>query len=289
MIASPINPSDLIPVTGAYRSRTTLPFIPGFEGVGVVEAVHPDTDPVLIDQRVLPIGSAGGWQNVKLCPLDWCIPVPEDITDIQAATAYINPLTALRMVESHAGAPGVRTAVVNAAGSAIARTLARLLRRRGIRTIGLRRSLPSGSDVHDWDEMIETSGNQWPRKLRALGESGGLDLGFDCVGGEEGAVLAQSLRHGGTLVHYGLLSGKPSAPALWQDRPDLTIDLFRLRGWIHNVERQQVRDAFDQVFDLVRDGVVVPHIQEVLPLEDVKTGIELSVSQPSLGKVLLHP
>ncbi|WP_155721277.1 alcohol dehydrogenase catalytic domain-containing protein [Corynebacterium glutamicum] len=57
MIASPINPSDLIPVTGAYRSRTALPFIPGFEGVGVIESAR---DQSLVGKLVIPIGAAGG-------------------------------------------------------------------------------------------------------------------------------------------------------------------------------------------------------------------------------------
>ena len=48
MRASPINPSDLIPVTGAYPYRTALPFIPGFEGVGVVADVGEGIDPCLL-------------------------------------------------------------------------------------------------------------------------------------------------------------------------------------------------------------------------------------------------
>ncbi|MDC7113053.1 zinc-dependent alcohol dehydrogenase family protein [Corynebacterium pseudodiphtheriticum] len=289
MIVSPINPSDLIPVTGAYRSRTTLPFIPGFEGVGVIEEVHPGSDQTLRGQRVLPIGSAGGWQSVKTCPVDWCVPVPGDISDTQAATAYINPLTALRMVESHVGSPGIRTAVVNAAGSAIARTLGHLLRQRGIRAIGLRRHPGPGGAGSCWDEVIDTSSDNWRDELRALSETGRLDLAFDCVGREEGTVLAQALKPGGIFVHYGLLSGQPLAPSLWRDRPDLTIDLFRLRGWVHSAGKHQVLDAFSRVFDLIRDGVVNTRIQAELPLDKVKIGIELSLTQASQGKVLLRP
>lgn len=51
---STINPSDLITISGAYSSRTPLPFVPGFEGVGIVEAGSE-----LVGQRVLPLGSAG--------------------------------------------------------------------------------------------------------------------------------------------------------------------------------------------------------------------------------------
>lgn len=280
MIASPINPSDLIPVTGAYRSRTALPFIPGFEGVGVIESA---SDHSLIGKRVIPIGAAGGWQKFKASPLRWCIPVLDDISDLQAATAYINPLTAVCMVDAHTEDLGMRTAVVNAAGSAIARTLAQLLRNRGIRTIGVFRN-PKTEDLHDqWDEVVYTSAGTWVEQLR------GADLAFDCVGGTDGTKLAESLRRGGRFVHYGLLSGQPLSLKLWENRPDLTIDLFRLRDWVHVAQTHELHSAFDQVFNLIRSGVVDTHIQEEIPLEDALRGIELSVSHASQGKILLRP
>ncbi|WP_443026545.1 alcohol dehydrogenase catalytic domain-containing protein [Sphingomonas sp. IC-56] len=126
MRASPINPSDLIPVTGAYRHRTALPFIPGFEGVGVVADVGEGINPVLIGRRVLPLGTAGCWQSWKTLPADWCVTVPEDLDDDEAATAYINPLTALLMVRKLAPKRGDRIGVT-AAGSAIGRMLIRML------------------------------------------------------------------------------------------------------------------------------------------------------------------
>ncbi|WP_376101006.1 alcohol dehydrogenase catalytic domain-containing protein (plasmid) [Roseomonas sp. CCTCC AB2023176] len=63
MLASPINPSDLVPVAGAYPYRTALPFVPGFEGVGTVERLGSAAAagaPLRPGQRVLPLGSAGG-------------------------------------------------------------------------------------------------------------------------------------------------------------------------------------------------------------------------------------
>lgn len=61
MTAAALNPSDLIPVTGAYPSRTPLPFIPAFEGVGVIACLGRDCEGWAVGQRVMPIGTAGGW------------------------------------------------------------------------------------------------------------------------------------------------------------------------------------------------------------------------------------
>jgi len=139
MLASTINPSDVVTISGAYPHRTPLPFIPGFEGVGVVEDVGPRVTYLHVGQRVLPLGSAGGWQTFKALPADWCVPVPADLTDSQAATAYINPLTARLMLRSLAPAPGTLVGI-NAANSTIGRMLLRMLHAVGVRSVAVVRS-----------------------------------------------------------------------------------------------------------------------------------------------------
>ncbi|HRO31302.1 zinc-dependent alcohol dehydrogenase family protein [Citricoccus sp.] len=291
MIASPINPSDLIPVTGAYASRTALPFIPGFEGVGVVEALGGPSGGLRVGQRVLPIGSAGGWQSTKVLDADWCVSVPDDLDDAAAATAYINPLTALRMVQLHASTGDVRTAAVNAAGSSIAQIIARLLQQRGIRTIGLGRH-PQPEDQHQagyWTEYLHLPAGHAERQLEEDDRLSGVDVVFDCVGGAQGTALAQRLRTGGRLVHYGLLSGQPLLPSLSHQRPDITIDMFRLRTWIHSANKTSITEAFATVFDLIRTGHIQTRIQAELPLGEALSGIRTSLRQASAGKVLLRP
>src|SRR5690625_6718234 len=65
MIAAAVNPSDAVTVSGAYASRITFPFVPGFEGVGVIERAGPGVPEQMIGRRVLPIGSAGCWAERK--------------------------------------------------------------------------------------------------------------------------------------------------------------------------------------------------------------------------------
>lgn len=86
MTLSPVNASDLIPITGAYRHRITLPAIAGYEGVGTViqapaQAAH------LLGKRVLPLRGQGTWQRLVDSPLAFTVPVPDDISDVQAARA----------------------------------------------------------------------------------------------------------------------------------------------------------------------------------------------------------
>ena len=93
MLYVPINASDLIPITGAYQHRITLPQIAGYEGVGkVIDA--PLSYQHLIGKRVLPLRGGGTWQSFVDLPAEFAIEVPDSISDITAARAYINPVAA---------------------------------------------------------------------------------------------------------------------------------------------------------------------------------------------------
>ena len=94
MLVRPINPSDLIPITGAYAHRIPLPNIPGYEGVGIVEDVGAFVSRDLIGKRVLPLRGEGTWQEYVKTSADFVVPIPDSINDFTAAQMYINPLTA---------------------------------------------------------------------------------------------------------------------------------------------------------------------------------------------------
>lgn len=78
MLYAPVNASDLIPITGAYRHRTPLPAVAGYEGVGVVIQA-PASFAHLPGKRVLPLRGQGTWQRYADCPAEYAIPVPDDV------------------------------------------------------------------------------------------------------------------------------------------------------------------------------------------------------------------
>ncbi|HZG72590.1 MAG TPA: alcohol dehydrogenase catalytic domain-containing protein, partial [Chondromyces sp.] len=94
MLARPINPSDLIPIRGFYSHRISLPNIPGYEGVGIVEEVGPLVSKNLVGKRVLPLRGEGTWQEFVKTSSEFAIPIPNFIDDFTASQMYINPVTA---------------------------------------------------------------------------------------------------------------------------------------------------------------------------------------------------
>ncbi len=81
MLARPINPSDLISIRGSYAHRISLPNIPGYEGVGIVEEIGPLVSKNLIGKRVLPLRGEGTWQEFVKTSVEYAVCIPDTIDD----------------------------------------------------------------------------------------------------------------------------------------------------------------------------------------------------------------
>lgn len=274
MRASAINPSDLVSVSGAYSFRIPLPFVPGFESVGVIEAIGANVSGLHIGQRVLPLGSAGGWQSFKAISAEWCIEVPDDLSDEQATTSYVNPLTARLMLRALAPSPGMLVAV-NAANSAIGRILLRLLDAMKVRSLAIVRS----------KQAMELLADEPVCKVIRAGEPlPPLDGGFDAIGGDDGAAMAQAIRPGGALMHYALLSGRPLPPGLGS-----VVKPFWLRNWVHTASGAELRAAMAEVFDDIRSGFAATTIEACYPLSEVRAALAHNAQANRRGKILFTP
>lgn len=282
MTSRAINPSDLITIAGVYDTRTPLPFIPGFEGVGVVDAVGPEVRRLKAGDRVVPIGAAGAWQDLKDCPGPWCLVVPDRVTDDQAAMSYVNPMTAWAMVHDLARlTPGMRIAVT-AAGSAIGRMIITLANRIGVTPIAFVRSAQAAQNLAELSADIV----RYPQgdELRSRQ---GVDVVFDCVGGDAAVALSQLLRPRGRFVHYGLLSGAPIPARFWSDRPDIDYAMFHLRTWVRAVPLDRVHRTYAEVASLLADGVLQSPVRAAYPLARVTAALIDAQSASASGKVLI--
>src|SRR5262245_13164150 len=101
MLASPINPSDLMYIAGGYGIKPRLPATPGFEGVGVVEASGGGVLGWLRKgKRVAVISDRNGnWAEYTVTKARQVVPVPDDLSDEPAATFFVNPATAVVMTQ----------------------------------------------------------------------------------------------------------------------------------------------------------------------------------------------
>lgn len=288
---STINPSDLITISGAYRSRISLPFIPGFEGVGIVHQCN-NLDPSFsIGDRVLPIGSAGAWQQYRNIDEQWCFTVPSQLSDEQAATSYINPMTAWLMLSERLIIKKGMTLLINAANSAIGLMLIRMLNHLGVIPIAIVRR---DNTQHQFEgcklqRIININNKDARYSLTEIKDHLGIDAVLDCVGGIEALQLSELLTERGQFINYGLLSGQPIPVQFWLERPDIDFSYFHLRQWIHASEKAVIQHKLNEVMQLVYEGIAETKISARFSLKEIHSALTYVQINKGIkkGKVLL--
>jgi NADPH:quinone reductase-like Zn-dependent oxidoreductase len=286
-----INPSDLIPVTGAYSNRTVLPFVPGFEGVGTIGRVGADVTGLKPGDRVLPLGASGLWQATLQRPAEWCFAVPDDLSIEQAATAYVNPMTTLRLIaalkDHFGGSSGLagRRIGVTAAGSAIGRMLLLTLSAEGADVTAIVRSEGAAAGLPALPGLQTLETGQQPIDRDTV-----FDAVVDAVGGETGSgLLRHNLSAGGVFLQYGALSGVPIAQDALSARPGGRFSFLWLRSFVHSAGRQALSNTLAQCFDGIRDGTFASEIAATYPLSRIKEALAHHHAPDRLGKVLIDP
>ena len=137
VLLSPVHPADLHVMRGRFGRTPALPTSPGIESVGVVEALGSGVDGPEPGTRVVLLDVWANWRELVVAPAERVFPVPDAVSDHDAAQAMINPVTALvlTMVE-HRLRPGEWLAQT-AAGSTVGRLALQLARSEGFRTLNL--------------------------------------------------------------------------------------------------------------------------------------------------------
>ncbi|MGE7912739.1 zinc-dependent alcohol dehydrogenase family protein [Lysinibacillus xylanilyticus] len=291
MLARPINPSDLIPIWGKYAHRISLPTIPGYEGVGIVEDVGPFVSQNLIGKRVLPLRGEGTWQEIVRTSAEFAIPIPDSIDDFTAAQMYINPMTAWVTCTDILQLRPNDVLVVNACGSAIGHIFAQLAKLLGFQLIAVTRNNRHTDDLIQLGAsyVVNTSIEPLYETVMELTNGKGADAAIDSVGGAAGNELAFSLKTGGNFLAIGLLSG---VQVNWQsivEEANVKANMFHLRHWNKQVSIKRWQDTFHHLIDLVTSGALkMMAVDSYYDLLDIKKAITVvESSKATKGKIFL--
>jgi NADPH:quinone reductase-like Zn-dependent oxidoreductase len=292
MLASPINPSDLLFVRGLYGAKPSLPGAPGFEGVGVVEESGGGFLGWRVRGRRVAVlnGVTGNWREHTIVPAHQAIPVPDDLPDEQVASFFVNPATAWVMVKHVLRVPRGAWVLQTAAGSALGRMVIRLGKTEGFRTLNVVRRAEQIAELkgEGADEVVCSTTEPLIERVKQI-TGGKLRHAIDAVGGQTGAdALACLTRHGRLLV-YGALAAQP----LPIDPRSLIVGQRQVEGfWLKEwIEEQGLWTKFwlmRRLIRLMRAGVLVTNVGEQFPLERVQEAARAAEAVGRGGKVLLR-
>lgn len=291
MLARPINPSDLIPIRGAYAHRISLPNIPGYEGVGIVEDVGSFVSKDLIGKRVLPLRGEGTWQEFVKTSADFAIPIPDSINDFTASQMYINPVTAWVTCTEILKLKPNDILLVNACGSSIGHLFAQLSQILGFRLIAVTRNNKYTEELLHLGAsyVIDTSTVSLYESVMELTNGMGADAAIDSIGGSDGNELAFCLHPNGNFLTIGLLSG---IQVNWKDIVNIArvnANMFHLRNWNKNVSVDKWQETFHRLIRLIDDKKLrFMTVDSKYDLIDVIKAIDVVESfKKTKGKVFL--
>jgi NADPH:quinone reductase-like Zn-dependent oxidoreductase len=290
MLACPINPSDLIPVSGAYSHRISLPNIPGYEGVGIVEEVGSLVSRNLIGKRVLPLRGEGTWQEFVKTSAEFTVCIPDSIDDFTASQLYINPTTAWIICTEVLNLRPDDVLLVNACGSSIGHIFAQLSNILGFRLIAVTRNNKYTVDLIHLGafHVINTSNEQLYETVMELTNGSGADAAIDSIGGKAGNELAFCVRPKGNFLTIGLLSGVQVNWTEIINKAKVNANMFHLRNWNDTVSVAKWQETFDHLIKLVSDKklrLMGPDYQ--YDLMNVMDAIDVMESKDTKGKVFL--
>lgn len=293
MLASPVNPSDLLMVRGRYGVRPTLPATPGFEGCGMIDAVGPGWVRWLRGLRPgMPVATlnprGGNWQEYVILSAQHVVPTG-DLPTAQAATFFVNPATAYVMSRQVLRVQRGEWLLQTAAGSALGRMVQRLGQQHGFRVLNVVRR-PEQAEQMRQAGLTATAVPlaELPAEVRRLTGSNGVRHAIDAVGGSTAEAVVRCLAPGGRLLVYGALADEP----MTIHPRELMLGNIRLEGfWLSEwIKRQSIPTLlrlFARLRRLMKAGVVTTDVEEY-PLEQIQQAVRQAEAVGKPKKVLLR-
>ena len=280
-------------IDGQFRDgslRTPLPFIPGQEGAGVVEAVGSQAKLVKPGDRVAWSGTLGSYAEYVASPENHLVPVPASITDEQAAAAMMHGLTAHYLVNDAHKLKAGETALVHAAAGGVGLLVVELAHAMGARVIGTVSSEDKAALAREAgaDEVIVFTRQDFEAEVKRLTEGKGVDVVYDGVGKATFEKNLNVMKLRGMLVLYGMSSGPvpPVDPARLSEKGSLYMARTTLAHF--TATREELLARTSALFGMIAAGKLKIKIAKKYPLADAAEA-HRDMESRKAGKLLLIP
>jgi NADPH2:quinone reductase len=287
LTAAGVNFVDTYHRSGLYKVR--LPLVLGTEGAGVVEAVGPDVTAPAAGDRVVSNNLAGGYAQYALAPAGRAVPIPEGVTDEQAAAVLLQGMTAHYLLHDSYPVRAGDTVLVHAAAGGMGLLLTQLATGLGARVIGtvstpekekLARAA-GAAEIIGYDGVAE--------RVRELTGGTGVAAVYDGVGRDTFDASLASLRVRGTLVLYGYASGPVPPFDINRLATGGSLSLTRPTLGHFVVADEELRRRAGDVLGWVADGTLKVTIGGRYPLAEAARAHTDLGSRRTTGKLLLIP
>ncbi|MFY8015643.1 MAG: NADPH:quinone oxidoreductase family protein [Limnohabitans sp.] len=287
--AASLNFPDLLIVQNKYQMKPDLPFVPGSEYAGVIEAVGEGVTHLKVGQSVACLSGTGGFGTHTLAPAKLCMPLPAGFPAVDAAAFIMIYATSHHALIDRAALKAGETVLVLGAAGGVGTAAIQIAKAAGARVIAaastdekcaLCKSLGA-------DETINYTTQNMREVLKAFTEGKGPDVIYDPVGGDFAEPAFRSIAWRGRYLVVGFAAGPI---------PALPFNLALLKGasivgvfWGDFARREPQANAamMTELAKWYAQGKVKPVIDRTMPMSDLKAAYAHMGSRGVMGKLVM--
>ena len=273
---------------GSYPLES-LPATIGFEAAGVVEAVGDGVSEVAVGDRVAYCPVLGSYTQARLIDAAMLVPLPDTISDEQAAAGLLKGMTAQYLLRQTTDIKAGDTVVVHAAAGGVGTLACQWAKHLGATVIGTVSSDDKAAyaAAHGCDHPVVTSTGGFTETVgQVTGDTGARAI-YESIGQETFLKSFSVLAPFGTLALYGHASG-PVPP---EDYAKIPVDRYFIRTALQNyiATREALLATAQDFFDVVANGAVKIKIGQTYPLADVGKAHAALEGRQTTGSTVLIP
>jgi NADPH2:quinone reductase len=287
--AAGVNFIDIYQRSGIYK--LPLPFGPGSEGAGTVEAIGPDVGGVRVGDRVAWKQALGSYATHVVAPVRELVPLPAGMSASDAAAVMLQGMTAHYLVHSTYPLDQTDTCVITAAAGGVGLLFCQMAKLRGARVIGLVSTEAKAKLAREAgaDEVILYIQQDYEEEVKRLTDGKGVDVVYDSVGKDTFDKSLNCLHPRGTMVLFGAASGPvpPMDPQTLNAKGSLYLTRPSLGNY--TATREELMERASDIFSWIEQGRLKLRIEHTYPLADAAQAHRDLASRKTTGKLLLMP
>jgi NADPH2:quinone reductase len=287
--AAGLNFIDIYMRTGLYKNP--LPFTPGQEGAGVVEAVGPNVAEVKVGDRVAYTGVTGSYATYAIVPAARLVKLPEGTDARTGAAAMLQGMTAHYLAHSTYPLKAGDTALVHAAAGGVGLLLVQMAKRCRARVFGTVSTEAKAKLAKEAgaDEVIRYTEQDFEAEVKRLTNGRGVEVVYDSVGKTTFEKSLNCLAPRGYLVLYGQSSGPVPAFDLAQLGAKGSLFITRPTLGHYTLTREELLQRSGDVLGWIRSGQLNLRIEQTFPLREAAEAHQRLEGRLTTGKLLLIP
>ena len=288
-----LNRAEAMYRAGRYPVQPQLPSLIGYEGVGVIEALGPGVEEHSTGDRVcvLPMmqqGQYGIWAEQAIVPARILLPAPPGLTPAEAASIWMQYMTAYAIIEVANVGIG-DGAIIRAASSSVGIAAIQLANWAGAVSIACTRTHDKAQALLDQGaaHVVATEEEDLVARVMEITGGHGARTAFDPVGGPYVDTLARALAPRGILFIYGGLSGEETPYPHWP----CAMKGLSMRGWVASEiwnHPHRYKAAQEKILSGLAGGQLKPLIAKTFNgLDQMQAANEFLESNQQVGKVVV--